>query len=161
MQFIGSFNRGETLLAIPRGSTTCRSRQILSAACARGKVISNMNALITAPGRQAISRARRLRPYAPGADVIVVEVSVITEMITTSRPLNPRSQVEVVELEVAEEANHAAAGSLKAAPLPRLGLLVREEEAREVPAAERGKAKEKAKEREREATSRPAVPIAH
>ena len=106
-------------------------------------------------------RALRLQPYAPGADVIVVGVSVISGMITTSRPLNPRSQVEVVELEVAEEANHAAAGSLKAAPLPRLGLLVREEEAREVPAAEKGKVKGKAKERERETISRPAVSIAH
>ena len=105
-------------------------------------------------------RALRLRPCAPGADVIVVEAWVISGMITTNRPPNPRSRVEVVEPAAAEEASHAAAGSHLAAPLPHPGLLALEE-AREVPAAEKERAKGRAKEREREATNRPAVPIAH
>ena len=72
-------------------------------------------------------RALRLQPYAPGADVIVVEAWVISGMITTIRPPNPRHGAEVVEPAAAGEANHAAAGSHLAAPLPHLGLLVLEE----------------------------------
>ena len=104
-------------------------------------------------------RVLRLRPYALGADVIVVEAWVISRMITTSRPLDPRSQSEVGEPAAVEETGHAAPGSHLVASLPHLGLLVLEE-AREVLAAEKAKARGKAKGRVREATSRPAVPTA-
>ena len=80
-------------------------------------------------------------------------------MITTSRPPNLRNQAEAVEPAVAGKANNAAPGSHLAAPRPHLGPLA-PEGAREVPAAEEAKAKGKAKERVREATSRPVVPIA-
>ena len=105
-------------------------------------------------------RALRLRPYALGADVIVAEASVISKMIMTNRSLDLRSQSEAGEPAAVEETGHAAPGSNLVASLPHLGLLVLEE-AREVLVAEKAKARGKAKGRVREATSRPAVPIAH
>ena len=104
-------------------------------------------------------RVLRLRPYALGADVIVAEVSVISRMITTSRPLDPRSQSEAGEPAAVEETGHAVLRGNRVV-LPLLPGPVGLVEAKEELAAVRARAKERAKERVQEAMRHPAVPIA-
>ena len=104
-------------------------------------------------------RALRLRPYALGADVIVVEALVILRMIMTNRSRDLRSQSEVEEPVAVEETGHAVPGSNRVA-LPLLPGLVGLVEAREELAAVRARAKERAKGRVQEAMRHPAALIA-